>query len=55
MGGDGIGQWDEGVSIGLVWLANGTFCNEVADECGQFWPPIVSFEDCFGVESSHMI
>ena len=56
----GGGGWDGsewGVSrvvIDFVLLAYGTSSNETVDKRGQSRPPEVTFQECFGVESSSM-
>ena len=45
---------DNGVSIGLVLLANGTTNDEMFHKGGEAWPPEILFQNRFGVKDTHV-
>ena len=45
---------DNGVSVGLALLADGTTSNEVLYEGGEAWPPEITFQNCFGAKYTHV-
>ena len=47
-------RWDNRVCVGLVLLANGAPSDKVLDEGGETWPPEISFQDCLGMEDTHV-
>ena len=47
-------RWDNRVCIGLVLLANGATSDKVLYEGGETWPPEIPFQECLGMEDTHV-
>ena len=44
----------DGVSVGLVLLADGTPSDEALYKGGEAWPPEIPFQNCFGAKDTHV-
>ena len=47
-------RWDNRVCVGLVLLANGATSDKVLYEGGETWPPKILFQECLGMEDTHV-